>query len=267
MCLGWLDDNWFDTGYRARYFKLAGEYSRYVEVEEDCFHLNGYSEVMWFEGQGEYKRMNATYPRYDYAISLKPLTGSDSEVSADRSNYYWKRRNGTRMTVEFLPAWYGREPEWRDDNDGNDNDPEAQCTTVTSGQLRSQDCGDLEDVLGICKVQVKCPRASVCREIGAVPTDCEVKGGSCLNGGRCVDGKNTTDGIFQCECAEGFEGQRCEIAVGGGVPTTCGNGVLDFGEECDTKGGDGCTDVCRIEEGYECQNADSGLTEEPCEGE
>lgn len=40
-------------------------------------------------------------------------------------------------------------------------------------------------------------------------------------------------------------------------PTNCGNGNLDTGEECDdgnNKNGDGCSDYCTIEYGWECPN-------------
>jgi cysteine-rich repeat protein len=39
------------------------------------------------------------------------------------------------------------------------------------------------------------------------------------------------------------------------VPLTCGNGVLDDGEKCDDGnkvGGDGCTPLCQIENGWIC---------------
>ena len=37
--------------------------------------------------------------------------------------------------------------------------------------------------------------------------------------------------------------------------TTCGDGVVDVGEECDdggTSGGDGCSATCLVESGYVC---------------
>lgn len=54
----------------------------------------------------------------------------------------------------------------------------------------------------------------------------------CQNGGRCSDLVNA----FKCDCAVGFSGTRCEAK-------SCGNGVVDAGEECDD-GNTISTDSC-----------------------
>lgn len=42
------------------------------------------------------------------------------------------------------------------------------------------------------------------------------------------------------------------------APSTCGDGIVDDGEQCDTGGdGDGCSLRCRVEEGYVCAGAPS----------
>ncbi len=41
------------------------------------------------------------------------------------------------------------------------------------------------------------------------------------------------------------------------APSTCGDGVLDDGEACDTAGGEGCSATCQIEAGYVCAGAPS----------
>ena len=44
---------------------------------------------------------------------------------------------------------------------------------------------------------------------------------------------------------------------------TCGNGVIDAGEECDdrnSQNGDGCNDSCKLETGYDCLIAGSNCS-------
>ena len=52
-----------------------------------------------------------------------------------------------------------------------------------------------------------------------------------------------------------FDGGSVESP--GTITTTCGNGMLDPGEACDDHnaiGGDGCSRICQIENGWLCQN-------------
>ncbi len=50
------------------------------------------------------------------------------------------------------------------------------------------------------------------------------------------------------------------------VDSSCGNGVIDSGEECDdgnTLGGDGCSSACSVEVGFECTGEPSVCTDVP----
>ncbi|MFL5307000.1 MAG: DUF4215 domain-containing protein [Polyangia bacterium] len=71
-------------------------------------------------------------------------------------------------------------------------------------------------------------------------------GGSGAGNGK---GGNTGGGNHQ------FDGGSVDIP--GTITTTCGNGMLDPGEACDDHnaiGGDGCSRICQIENGWLCQN-------------
>jgi len=58
-----------------------------------------------------------------------------------------------------------------------------------------------------------------------------------------------------------FDGGSVDIPTS--VTMTCGNGMMDPGESCDdhnTVGGDGCSKICQIENGWSCPNFGSGCT-------
>jgi len=79
-------------------------------------------------------------------------------------------------------------------------------------------------------------------------------------------------------CRTQFGGD--DQTLDGGPDATCGNGVLDDGEECDdgnAENGDGCDPECRVEQGWQCTGEPSDCEEtcgdgikeewEECDGE
>jgi cysteine-rich repeat protein len=108
--------------------------------------------------------------------------------------------------------------------------------------------------------------------------DCKVEPGWMCDGtpsacGKCGDGK--VEGDEQCDDGNLLRGDGCSPTctvesgwsctrmVGAlstctriaGCPTTCGNGVIDNGEQCDDGNliaGDGCNPCCQIEMNYTC---------------
>jgi cysteine-rich repeat protein len=66
-------------------------------------------------------------------------------------------------------------------------------------------------------------------------------------------------GIDACDGVIGWyvddvEVYRCSTEL---PPSDCGNGVIDAGEQCDdgnTFSGDGCSDICQIEDGWQCDD-------------
>ena len=61
-----------------------------------------------------------------------------------------------------------------------------------------------------------------------------------------------------------FDGGSVDLP--GTISTTCGNGMLDPGEACDdgnTIGGDGCSKICQIENGWLCPNVGHECVETP----
>lgn len=73
-----------------------------------------------------------------------------------------------------------------------------------------------------------------------------------------VDGEVLGEGVTRLTLRYGL---IVTATVGIPAPTSCGDGVLDDGELCDTGGvGDGCTNACRVEDGYVCAGAPSVCT-------
>ncbi|MCA9950852.1 MAG: M4 family metallopeptidase [Anaerolineales bacterium] len=69
-----------------------------------------------------------------------------------------------------------------------------------------------------------------------------------------LDGCNGVDGWYVDE----VQVYSCEDEV---VGQYCGNGVLDAGETCDdanTDNGDGCSDICQVEDGWTCTDPTEG---------
>jgi cysteine-rich repeat protein len=63
------------------------------------------------------------------------------------------------------------------------------------------------------------------------------------------------------DCGVAVDGEVCSVCSGGlvcntdGQCSSCGNNVRDLGEACDDGNfvtGDGCSNICQIEEGYDC---------------
>ncbi|MBQ9394163.1 MAG: DUF4215 domain-containing protein [Proteobacteria bacterium] len=92
------------------------------------------------------------------------------------------------------------------------------------------------------------------------------------SGETCDDGnQNAGDGCSaDCQKEYGFtcpeEGGKCtKVEVD---PAKCGNKKIDSGETCDdgnAKSGDGCSDKCDIEDGYECPTVGKPCTEKHVE--
>jgi cysteine-rich repeat protein len=115
------------------------------------------------------------------------------------------------------------------------------------------------------------------------PTSCTFDTTQCVTdlceNGSLDMGEQCDGTIFGGETCQtqGFDGGdlscsgSCELittACTNDVPL-CGNGVIDNGEQCDDNGtaaGDGCSDTCQIEEGFECTGTPStcSLIEETC---
>ena len=77
--------------------------------------------------------------------------------------------------------------------------------------------------------------------------------GAELGGQSCIDFGYATAGALSCDDT------TCEFDAVTGCSAVCGNAALEPGEECDdanTALDDGCSDVCAIEEGWDCNEAD-----------
>ncbi len=62
-------------------------------------------------------------------------------------------------------------------------------------------------------------------------------------------------GVDGCNGVIGWYVDEVEVYTCDAVPSDCGNGLLDPGETCDdgnTVPGDGCSDTCQVEPGWEC---------------
>ncbi|MHC4443470.1 MAG: LamG-like jellyroll fold domain-containing protein, partial [Planctomycetota bacterium] len=89
----------------------------------------------------------------------------------------------------------------------------------------------------------------------------EVCDGSDLAGETCTSQMGSVyTGTLACNPGcDGFDTSGCT--------TSCGNGVLDPGEECDDGGtvpGDGCSDTCVVESSYSCSGEPSVCIELDC---
>lgn len=99
-------------------------------------------------------------------------------------------------------------------------------------------------------------------ETGAALTECLQGRARC----RTCDLLNAVDGIAKdCDVYddENDANQSCD------EPTTCGDGLVDGAENCEdgnALAGDGCSDVCQREDGWECSGAPSVCTEVCADG-
>ena len=100
----------------------------------------------------------------------------------------------------------------------------------------------------------------VCPEVGSA---CIAKacGDGILAGKEECDDGNTADGdgcSYRCKVEKGW---LCDSTTQVCTEGRCGDGIVQVGEECDNDkvesgspaAGDGCSDTCRIEPGYECK--------------
>lgn len=84
---------------------------------------------------------------------------------------------------------------------------------------------------------------------GVKPMQTTGSGGSGNGSGTGKGGNNGSGGNHP------FDGGSVDIPTS--VTMTCGNGMMDPGEACDDKntvGGDGCSKICQIENGWSCPN-------------
>ncbi|HEX3596475.1 MAG TPA: DUF4215 domain-containing protein, partial [Polyangiaceae bacterium] len=116
---------------------------------------------------------------------------------------------------------------------------------------------------GICQIEpgFRCPRAgSAC--VYSVKRTC---GNGKIEGNEVCDDANTKSGDGCAGDCSGVEtGYTCarpgETCVVTQQPATCGNGVVESGEECDdgnasdsdASANDGCTADCKLEQGWVC---------------
>ncbi len=74
-----------------------------------------------------------------------------------------------------------------------------------------------------------------------------------LNGASCESQGYPGGGTLACSANCSFDTSSCSMS-------TCGNGVIDNGETCDDNNetdGDGCSSICQVEDGYECNGTPS----------
>ncbi len=107
-----------------------------------------------------------------------------------------------------------------------------------------------------------------CDDDGGVGLDSEIQFDIAADGDAFifVDGFSTNSGNFvltvtqgPCACrtdGDCAEGEACRIGVC--TATACGDGIVEGEEQCDdgdTEAGDGCSDICEVEEGWTCDEA------------
>jgi len=122
---------------------------------------------------------------------------------------------------------------------------------------------------GVCdatELPDRCEPAATCGNSVVDPGEgCD--DGNVMSGDGCntvcrIETGFSCEGDRDLECASGVcdateSPDRCEPA------TTCGNSLLELGEGCDdgnTRAGDGCNAVCRIETGSPCNGSAFGLS-------
>ena len=95
--------------------------------------------------------------------------------------------------------------------------------------------------------------------------DTDLCDNNCQDVPQCSD--CTTCGVFGFFCTEQscLDREVCSFDNGACTPSpahcaaVCGNGIIELGEECDdinTVSGDGCSNICQIEDGWECDIAE-----------
>lgn len=131
-------------------------------------------------------------------------------------------------------------------------------------------CGD-----GLLEGEEECDDGNTEPGDGCSP-DCRLERPSCASDADCEDENECREEarcdltILQCVAGDARVGAACDGAVcdsgvcepgvcdpaGECVPTGCGNGILESGEQCDDwnlENGDGCSSRCRIETAFRVQ--------------
>ena len=133
--------------------------------------------------------------------------------------------------------------------------PGAACTPICGdgNKKGSEECDDGNKKSGDgCTNNCKVEAGYYCKTAGRA---CELD--YCGNGYVGTD--EACDGQPGCgpDCSSVNSGYCYSVSRGlySCSGSTCGNYILEAGEECDdgnTLGGDGCSNTCRVEHGYEC---------------
>jgi len=151
----------------------------------------------------------------------------------------------------------------------------SSCTTNTCGN-GSLDTGEDCDGANLdgetCTSQGFAGGTLAC-QAGSCAFDtsgCTMCGNGNIDGSEECDGSNLsghscsslgfTGGTLSCSSGCTFNTSSCEMS-------TCGDGVLDTGEQCDDgneTSGDGCSDQCQVEPGYECDSSEPSICAPLC---
>jgi cysteine-rich repeat protein len=146
----------------------------------------------------------------------------------------------------------------------------SSCTTITCGNGTiegNEDC-DGADLNGQTCVSQGFAGGTLACEPGSCAFDtsgCTMCGNGNIDANEQCDGANLNGAT--CE-SQGFPGGGTLVCyanctafdVSSCSMSTCGNGVLDTGEDCDdnnTTDSDGCSSMCQVEDGYGCEGAPS----------
>ncbi|MGV8169255.1 MAG: thrombospondin type 3 repeat-containing protein, partial [Candidatus Nanoarchaeia archaeon] len=133
------------------------------------------------------------------------------------------------------------------DGDGVGNACDNCVSTANSDQTDADNDG-IGDACDNC--------ASVANS-GQEDDDFDGVGNACDSYNCIATGEEMCGDGLDNDCDELIDEEECT------VPIVCGNGLVQSGETCDdnnTASGDGCSDVCAVEYGYECSGEPSTCT-------
>ncbi|TNN74178.1 Sushi, nidogen and EGF-like domain-containing protein 1 [Liparis tanakae] len=126
---------------------------------------------------------------------------------------------------------------------------EVQFSSTTTGSMAVYLCHSgfisvPRATQSICGVQGDWSQPPICEEIN------ECLSQPCLNGGKC---RNQV-GSYQCECVDGYSGNRCQKDVNGCLSEPCKHGAT-----CEDRPG---SYLCHCSQGFKGQNCET--VENPC---
>ncbi len=144
--------------------------------------------------------------------------------------------------------------------------PDSLCGNLTldtgedcDGTLLSlSECPDGYAGLPLCNNDILNPDGDDSCTFDLPPAGClDVDECALQTAGCSIDADcENTEGSFQCTCSDGFIGDGF---VCNPVPPVCGDSAVEGAEECDDGGiadGDGCSALCAVESGFECDDAE-----------